>query len=527
MGGDIIPSADNTYNLGSTTRRWQNIYVGPGSIDMTDTVTNTLTTLTVTNGVLLINGANQLQVGQLKFVDNTIESTSPSIDIQIGYLTDTANWVVNRKTVHNGLFTLGSGSNITFGDTTTQSTAYTPTTVKGLFSVTTNSAGGGGSLSYSNGVFTYTPPLNIPGNAATVTNGVYTTGSYSDPSWLTISKSKVGLGNVENTALSTSTFYLGTTQITYNRASGAQTLAGVSIDGNAATATNGVVTTGSYSDPSWLTISKSKVGLGNVENTALSTSTHYIGTTSIQYNRASASQTLTGVSIDGNAATATNGVVTTGSYSDPSWLTISKSKVGLSAVENTALSTWPGTTNITTVGTLTSGSIGTGFTAIPNSALASSTISGVSLGGNLANLTAGYGISFSTGTTYNGSTAITINRYEGVTVTSATGAGNNGWTYSLNLGTASGLNFIDVGGNFTGTVTITGTPVVGRITRLVLTGGIKGATLVTVSGLTAANSSNGTNQFAATSGTASSVIVEFYSSTTALSGVYMNCSGAK
>ena len=54
----------------------------------------------------------------------------------------------------------------------------------------------------------------------------------------------------------------------------------------------------------------------------------------------------------GNAGTATNGVVTTGSYSDPSWLTISKSKVGLSAVENTALSTWAGTSYITTVGTL-------------------------------------------------------------------------------------------------------------------------------------------------------------------------------
>ena len=64
----------------------------------------------------------------------------------------------------------------------------------------------------------------------------------------------------------------------------------------------------------------------------------------------------------GNADTVTNGVVTTGSYSDPSWLTISKSKVGLSAVENTALSTWAGSSNITTVGTLTNLSIATGGT---------------------------------------------------------------------------------------------------------------------------------------------------------------------
>ena len=41
-----------------------------------------------------------------------------------------------------------------------------------------------------------------------------------------------------------STYYIGTTQNVFNRASGAQTLTGVSIDGNAATVTNGVYTTG-------------------------------------------------------------------------------------------------------------------------------------------------------------------------------------------------------------------------------------------------------------------------------------------
>jgi len=230
--------------------------------------------------------------------------------------------------------------------------------------------------------------ISIDGNAGTVTDGVYTSGSYSDPTWLTISATKVGLGNVtneskatmftdptftgtvsgvtsthvglgnvENTALSTSTHYIGTTSITYNRASASQTLTGVSIDGNSGTVTDGVYTSGSYSDPTWLTISATKVGLGNVENTALSTSTHYIGTTSITYNRASASQTLTGVSIDGNAGTVTDGVYTSGSYSDPTWLTISKSKVGLGSVENTALSTWAGSSNITTVGTLGSLSV--------------------------------------------------------------------------------------------------------------------------------------------------------------------------
>lgn len=59
---------------------------------------------------------------------------------------------------------------------------------------------------------------------------------------------------------------------------------------------------------------------------------------------------------------------------------------------------------------------------ITNAQLANSTISGVALGGNLFNLTAGTGVSFSSGTTYNGSTAITINATgTGGTVTSVSG----------------------------------------------------------------------------------------------------------
>ena len=49
---------------------------------------------------------------------------------------------------------------------------------------------------------------------------------------------------------------------------------------------------------------------GTIPSAVLGNSTHYVGTTAIALNRASASQTLTGVSIDGNAATVTNGLTT-------------------------------------------------------------------------------------------------------------------------------------------------------------------------------------------------------------------------
>ena len=98
-----------------------------------------------------------------------------------------------------------------------------------------------------------------------------------------------------------------------------------------------------------------------------------------------------------------------------------------------------GTNTITSVGTLTSGAIGSGFTSIPNSALANSTISGVSLGGTLANLTAGTHLS---GGPYNGSGAVTL------------------MTDATNANTASTIVARDASGNFSaGTITasLTGT----------------------------------------------------------------------
>ena len=77
---------------------------------------------------------------------------------------------------------------------------------------------------------------------------------------------------------------------------------------------------------------------------------------------------------------------------------------------------------------------------VPNSALANSTISGVSLGSNLANLTKGTNITFSSGTTYNGSSAITINStYTDTTYSAGDGLDLTGTTFSTDLKSGSGL----------------------------------------------------------------------------------------
>ena len=76
-------------------------------------------------------------------------------------------------------------------------------------------------------------------------------------------------------------------------------------------------------------------------------------------------------------------------------------------------------TKLTLTGSLVNADIANA--TIQNAKLANSTISGISLGGNLGNLTAGSYINYSSGTTYNGSSAITIS----VGATSVVGSGNN------------------------------------------------------------------------------------------------------
>jgi hypothetical protein len=117
VGSDILPDTDNRYTLGSFDKRWAGIHVGPGTLYITDITLGTDAELTVNNGVLKINGANQLQVGQLKFVENTIESTELGTDIQIGDLNATANLVLNRNIV------VGENKSLIFQDGTRQFTA--------------------------------------------------------------------------------------------------------------------------------------------------------------------------------------------------------------------------------------------------------------------------------------------------------------------------------------------------------------------------------------------------------------------
>jgi hypothetical protein len=131
------------------------------------------------------------------------------------------------------------------------------------------------------------------------------------------------------------------------------------------------------------------------------------------------------ISVTGNAGTVTSGIYTYGSYADPSWITsLAKSKVGLGNVENTALSTWAGSTNLTTLGTVATGTWsatliavnkgGTGQDTYTNGQLLIGNTTGNTL--SKATLTEGTGIDIT-----NGNGSITITHEDTSTLTGAQG----------------------------------------------------------------------------------------------------------
>ena len=158
----------------------------------------------------------------------------------------------------------------------------------------------GSSAPNATGGFTYQPSTGtlttakfagaLVGNADTVTSGLYSTGSYSDPAWLaSLSGAKI-TGNISGQAGSVLDGV--TTTGSYSNPAWLTSVLGSIVSGDiagqAGSAVNGVVTTGSYSDPAWI---------------------------------ASLAGTKITGDITGQAGSVPNGVVTTGSYPNPSWLT--------------------------------------------------------------------------------------------------------------------------------------------------------------------------------------------------------------
>jgi len=93
---NVVPALDDTYFLGNSTNRWANIWLGPGTIYMTDTAnTASVAELTVSNGILLINGAAGLQANLINGTTSLTLTNNGNVAISVG---GTANSMVVSNT---------------------------------------------------------------------------------------------------------------------------------------------------------------------------------------------------------------------------------------------------------------------------------------------------------------------------------------------------------------------------------------------------------------------------------------------
>jgi len=196
--------------------------------------------------------------------------------------------------------------------------ATTATTVRGTtITATTQFTGAGTGLTGT------AASLNIGGNAATATTASATTAA------LTFNNAGSGgtSGSTFNggTALTVSYNTIGAPSTTGTNATGTW---GIGISGNAATVTNGLYSTGSYSNPTWLTSILGSIVSGAV--TSATTATNIAGGTAgaLAYNSASGTTTFLGLGT-------TNYVLTAGA-SAPQYVAQSTLSVGSATTATTA-----------------------------------------------------------------------------------------------------------------------------------------------------------------------------------------------
>jgi hypothetical protein len=111
LTGDLVPEADNTRTLGSVDKRWQDVWIGPGTINITDQTLLTNATLTVVNGSLEINGAAALKLGDIRITTTGLATEDPASNITLGQAGDTGYVEIDNV-------------GIIFPDATIQTTAW-------------------------------------------------------------------------------------------------------------------------------------------------------------------------------------------------------------------------------------------------------------------------------------------------------------------------------------------------------------------------------------------------------------------
>ena len=311
----------------------------------------------------------------------------------------------------------GGASGITFNGGAAQTVSYN--TIGAPSTTGTNASGTWG--------------INVTGNAATVTNGLYSTGSYSNPSWLTSI-----LGSIVSGAVASATLAASATNVAGGTAGALPYQTGSSATSFLGLGTTNFVLTAGSSAPQYVAQSTLSVGSATTATTATNLAGGGAGYVPYQSGAGATSFLSAGttgqvLTSNGSGAPTWSTPATAVTLSDDTTTAATRYPLFASATSGSASTIYTSSTKYQynpSTGVLTatqfSGS-GAGLTSIPNSALTNSSVTvgstAISLGGTATTLA---GLSSVTSTTFVG--ALTGNASTATTATTATSATNTAIT---------------------------------------------------------------------------------------------------
>lgn len=99
--GNVYPASNNTSNIGSSTHRFNDLWLGTGNINVVDNTLNTDQQIYAQSGNLVFNGGNGIQFGQFAIYGNSITIANGASNINIGKVGSTGYVNIERPLTVN------------------------------------------------------------------------------------------------------------------------------------------------------------------------------------------------------------------------------------------------------------------------------------------------------------------------------------------------------------------------------------------------------------------------------------------
>ena len=190
--GNVFPTANNVSNIGTSTNRFYDLWLGSGNINLIDDILNINQEINASDGNLVITGGNGLKFGQFAIYGNTISTINPTANINIGLAGSTGYVDINRPLAVNST---GGGAPAFLVETTgvTEIRSYGNIMANtALLLVNGSTAGTGQARNFEGTLIQATAQDNTPGRMSADAFGVDGTGQNAYVSWA----ARVARGNV-------------------------------------------------------------------------------------------------------------------------------------------------------------------------------------------------------------------------------------------------------------------------------------------------------------------------------------------